>query len=173
MCSSDLFPSHDRRAGVNLTDDQIKFIIAVAADCKVDTRKSGKRVAHFSLMKDRKINRLKTIVDNLGLSYTEYDKTDRNWKCGRKYHTFNIVLPDWVEYKGLPYSWVNEMTSDQKKLFLDEIIQWDGNFVKGRDAFEFSSKLKEEADLVFNMAITSGHHANIRLRSNELGGLVS
>ena len=80
-----------------------------------------------------------------------------------------FVLPDWVEYKGLPYSWVNEMTSNQKKLFLDEIIKWDGNFVKGRDAFEFSSKLKEEADLVFNMAITSGHHANIRLRSNELG----
>lgn len=155
--------------GVDLSDYQIRFIIAVAADCKVDVRKSGKRVAHFSFMKDRKIHRLKEILDVLELEYTEYDKEDRDWKCGRKYHTFNVTLPDWVEYKGLPIDWVTNMTTNQKKLFLDEIIYWDGNFVKERNAFEFASKIKSEAEMVANMAITNGKHAHIRLRSNRLG----
>jgi len=155
--------------GVNLTDDQIRFIIAVAADCKVDTRKSGKRVAHFCFIKERKIKRLKELLDSLNLEYTEYNKENRNWECGRKYHTFNVTLPDWVEYKGLPLDWVTLMSSSQKDLFLDEIIYWDGNFVKDRNAFEFSSKLKHEAEMVANIAITNGRHAHLRLRKNELG----
>lgn len=155
--------------GISLTDDQIRFIIAVAADCKVDTRKSGKRVAHFSFIKERKITRLKEILESLHLEYTEYNKENRNWKCGRKYHTFNVVLPYWVEFKGLPLNWVTDMSAHQKTLFLDEIIYWDGNFVKNRNAFEFSSKLKHEADMVVTMAVTSGRHATVRLRKNDLG----
>lgn len=156
-------------SGVPLTDDQIKFIIAVAADSKVDTRKSGKRVAHFSFIKERKIIRLKNILEKLDLDYTEFDKSVHDWACGRKYHTFNVTLPEWVIEKGLPLNWLQDLNFKQKTLVLDEIILWDGNLVKGRDSFEFSSKLKHEAELVANLAITNNQHANISFRKNDLG----
>lgn len=156
-------------SGVPLTDDQIKFIIAVAADSKVDTRKSGKRVAHFSFIKERKITRLKNLLEKLDLVYTEFDKSVHDWACGRKYHTFNVTLPEWVIEKGLPLNWLQDLNFKQKTLVLDEIILWDGNLVKGRDSFEFSSKLKHEAELVANLAITNNQHANISFRKNDLG----
>lgn len=152
-----------------LTDDQIRFIIALSADAKVDRRLNGRIVAHFSFKKDRKISRLKGLLDRLNMSYTEYDKESHaHWeKVG--YYTFNVDLESWCEVKGLPNDWVTALDPAQRSLFLDEIVYWDGNEVKDRNSVEFSSKLKNEADLVQSIAVLNGCHASIRKRKNEYG----
>ena len=155
--------------GVNLSDEQLKFIVALSADSKVDERKSGKRVAHFSLIKDRKIKRLTELLDSLGMEYTSYGKEGRNWVCGRKYHTFNVTLEHWCLQKGLPLNWATELTLSQKETILSEIPYWDGNFVKERDAFEFSAKELDQCELVRDIALTSGKWAALRHRRNDLG----
>lgn len=152
-----------------LSDDQIRFIIALSADAKVDHRSNGRIVAHFSFKKDRKIARLKALLDRLDMHYTEYDKvTHIHWQ-NNGYHTFNVDLEDWCSIKGLPDNWVNTLSSEQRSVFLEEIVYWDGNQVKNRHSVEFNSKLKNEADLVQSIAVLSGHHAGIRKRKNKYG----
>lgn len=152
-----------------LSDNQIRFIVAFSADSKVDTRKSGKRVAHFGLIKDRKIERLQWLLKDLNMNFTQYDKETHEWQCGRKYHTFNVTLEDWVPVKGIPVEWVENLSLRQKLLVLEELILWDGNYVKNRNAFEFSTKRLEEVEIVQALAVTSGLHAKARKRKNSLG----
>lgn len=160
----------DCESSCTLTDDQLRFIVALSADAKVDTRKSGNKVAHFYFIKDRKIERLKYLIDKLGMKYTSYDKDYHGkYKNGKRYHTFNVQLEDWCFKKGLHIEWIETLNLRQRKLVLEEIILWDGNVCKGRNGFEFSSKLKSEADLIQALAVTSGYHASLRKRSNSLG----
>lgn len=160
----------DCESSCTLTDDQLRFIVALSADAKVDTRKSGNKVAHFYFIKDRKIERLNSLIDKLGMKYTSYDKDYHgDYKNGKRYHTFNVQLEDWCFKKGLHIEWIETLNLRQRKLVLEEIILWDGNVCKGRNGFEFSSKLKSEADLIQILAVTSGYHASLRKRSNSLG----
>lgn len=152
-----------------MSNDQLALIIAVAADSKVDRRVTKGDYCHFSFKKDRKISRLKNLLERLSIPYAEYSKKQhKEWSNG-SYHTINFTLPDWVESKGLPTSWLYTLSLEQKRFVIKELVNWDGNPVKDRQAIEFSSKLKSEADLVKTLAETSGMYASIRKRSNDLG----
>lgn len=153
--------------GISLTDEQISLIIAICADSKIDKRVNSRGQVHFEFIKQRKIERLTMLLESLGISYTTY--TSERVKTGQVYTTFNFKLPDFVEGKMLPKSWLADATCEQQNHILDEIILWDGNLVKGRNAFEFSSKHLDEASFVQSLAVLNGRYAGIRKRNNHLG----
>jgi archaellum biogenesis ATPase FlaH len=149
-----------------LSNDQLALIVAIAADSKVDERKTKEDVVHFSLQKLRKRERLEGLLSRLGIESRNFNSTYPDGRC--KY-TYNFELPSYIIQKGLPSDWLFTLTEDQRLFVLKELTYWDGNFVKDRDATEFSSKLYHEADLVRNLAKLSGLHASLRKKSNNLG----
>lgn len=162
--------------GSAMSDEQIQFIIAVTADCKLDTRASGRVVAHFNFKKERKIERLKSILDKLKLEYTEYPKGvtgNRGAKTlcevAKNYHTFNVQMPSWCQTKQFPPEWLSEFSYEQRGLFLSEVLLWDGNIGKRGESLEFSSAKEVEVDYVMAMANTYGYYVNKRKRSNQFG----
>lgn len=155
--------------GVNLTNDQLALIVAIAADSKVDVRKTKEDVVHFALVKSRKVVRLGNILNSLGIHSRNFASPLNKSETGKQYHTFNFELPSWIKKKGLPQEWLTELSEEQREFVLKEITFWDGNFVKDRNSTEFSSKLYKEADLIRNLAKLSGKHASLRKRSNHLG----
>lgn len=152
--------------GINLTNDEIALVIAICADSKLDHRVRTNKQAHFAFVKERKIIRLKGILDRLEIPYTSYTNT---WVEGKTYTTFNLRIPDYVSDKFLPVSWLKDATREQAEFILNEIIHWDGNLVKERDAFEFNSKHKREVDFVQAMATLVGRYAAVRFRKNQYG----
>lgn len=81
---------------------------------------SGELAIRFSFKKDRKINRLKNLLDKLNYNYTMYEKN----KSG--YVTFHIKTTEifqkdleWVNLSGKSSEWCLE--------FLKELSHWDGN----------------------------------------------
>ncbi len=153
--------------GTGLTKNQIALIIAVAADAKYDVRKSGKVRFHMEFIKQRKADRMMLILNSLNIPYTSYINTYES--TGKTYTTFNFDKPDFMAGKGIPSDWISSTSIEEKKFILDEMVEWDGNKVKGRDHFEFSSKSLHEASVIQIIAISVGYTATLRKRENVYG----
>src|SRR3712207_2497846 len=166
VCSSDLITGSIPTAinfngiGTGLSKDEIALRIAISADSKMKILKNGKSYFHFGFKKERKIKRLRDLLNRLCISYTSYKK-----EYG--YTTFNFALPEYR--KGLPEEWVTSMTLEERKFFIEELVHWDGNKVKGRNQYEFSSKSLKENEIVQAIAHTCGYMSTIMKRKNKFG----
>jgi len=162
--SSVLLSTQTDGQGTGLSEDQIALTLAICADSKLDTQKSGRVKAHLSFMKARKIERLIGILSRLGVEYTSYVNT---YASGKTYTTFNLALPDYISDKRIPVSWVSTATAKEKDFILDELRWWDGNECKLYT--EFTSKHKSECDTVQALCVTNNRYSVVRERSNKLG----
>lgn len=132
-------------SGFNLSDDEIRFMLAVIADGSFYS-KTGVR---FNLKKERKKIELKNILDALGISYTwkelptgfavVHTKAPRSEK---------IFTQDW-------YS----CSKEQLQLICDNVLKWDGSIKRGRKMFFSSSK--ESADFIQFAFTSCGYRARI------------
>ena len=152
--------------GTGLTKKQLQLVIAVCADGSINNRKKSNNVAHFGLMKKRKIERLTGILNDLKISYSSYVNTYSNDK---QYTTFNFTLPDYVDDKNLRNDWLVSATIDERLFILDELKHWDGYSVKDRNSIEFSSKSFDDASFIQELAHTCGYYASVKHKSNDLG----
>lgn len=152
--------------GTGLTKKQLQLVIAVCADGSINKRKKSNNVAHFGLMKKRKIERLTGILNDLNISYSSYVNTYSNDK---QYTTFNFTLPDYVDDKNLRNDWLVSATIDERLFILDELKHWDGYSVKDRNSIEFSSKSFDDASFIQELAHTCGYYASVKHKSNDLG----
>jgi archaellum biogenesis ATPase FlaH len=153
--------------GIGLSEDQIIFKIALCADAKIDVRSTGK-FAHFAFKKVRKIERLRGVLDRLGLEYSSYEKTWSN----DDYTTFNVKLPEYADDKVIPVEWISNATILEKDFIISELALWDGNFEKTHYEYTtiaFSSKYFSEASTVQGLAATAGRYSTLRKRSNKFG----
>ena len=147
---------------IPLSSDQIALYLAVSADCTIDIRKKC-RYSRFSVKKQRKYDRMKNILDNLGIEYFD----NPNATGGYKYIGFRT--PDWIESKELPTSWVYDATLEQRKFILDEMVYWGGNKVPNRNQVEYSTNLYSNAVLIQTIAHTCGYMSTIMKRKNSHG----
>lgn len=150
--------------GIPLTNDQIALLLAVCADSKLDYRVNSNYKAHFAFTKDRKIQRLKGLLERLDITYSSYQRV----YSGKNYTTFNLTLPDWITSKTIPFDWVLKATQVQREFILSELLHWDGNYSK-EGWYEFTSKHFSECDTVYQLLILSGRYGNVRERSNQFG----
>jgi KaiC/GvpD/RAD55 family RecA-like ATPase len=158
--------------GIPLSDDQIRFAVALSADAKIDERKQtgyhkGKerRYCHFGLKRQRKVERLHAILKSIGIQYL-FTANPKN-RIGYNYFSFSI--PDWVPGRFFPTEWLSLATLRQRKLILEELIHWDGNSVPNRNQTEYSSKYIDNATWIQTLAMTSGISATIIDRRNQFG----
>lgn len=150
--------------GIPLSNNQIALYLAVSADCTIDVRKTT-RHCRFSVKKDRKYDRMKALLDELGIKYFTSDR--QSSKVGYQYIGF--TTPDWIKSKILPQEWIGLATVEQRKFILNEMVHWDGNHVPNRNMFEYSSKEYKNATFMQTIAHTCGYSSNICKRHNEHG----
>lgn len=96
--------------GLDMTDDEIRAKVMVSADGS-----SCKNAWVLRLKKDRKIERARTLIKNLGINFSENVHADGSTVIRFVYQKFS---------KGLEDMWGANL--DQLKLICDEAMHWDG-----------------------------------------------
>ena len=132
-----------------LTDKE-KFLIALQADGTI----RGDYVCEFNLKKQRKIDRLTKLIDNLKLEYKIYDYPSRKDQKTFRVHTdFKLDYDDmkrsfsWVDTANISSTWSNE--------FIDELVQWDGT-IRSSKRYKFDTTDKKVMDTVEIIALSAG-----------------
>ena len=146
--------------GLNITDDMLRFYIAVQADghYMYEKRLNGEKSYYgleFHLKKERKIKRIKEILDSCGFDWVENKKSDGSVSI-RIYNDSDVnivhdICEKFLENKHFTWKCL-ELSERQAKVFLDEILLWDGC----ADADMYSSNDKINLDIVSALAAING-----------------
>lgn len=155
--------------GLNLTDDEIRYLVAVQADGyyardnRVERVKNGKKYnskpyeigVEFHLKKDRKIDRLIDILESIGADYSiRKNNTLVKVKHGQNYDK------NWCE-QYLNNKHFTEIffqfDKHQADIFLNELRYWDGRSTV--DYISYSSVDKQNIDVVQGVAALHGYRS--------------
>lgn len=143
-------------AGLPLTDDEIRFLVWVQGDghymkgtyqdiCGIE----------FHVKKQRKIDRIKEILDNLMIDYTVSSKKDGSVS----YRNYGTDLYHWCEQwlkdKQFQYNLL-EMNEHQYDVFWNECLQVDG--CEAGDLY--TSAIQNNLDVVQAVCATKGYRTN-------------
>lgn len=146
--------------GLDLTDDEIRLLVAIQADgclrSNSKTQRVGERRIYFHLKKDRKCERLEKLIKGYKMHHG----------IGADgYHNILFTLPEHIPYtKTFDFRWIHQMSQHQRLVFLRELPYWDGNFVKGRTMTEYNTTDEHNADFVQALAVCSGVASTKRLK---------
>jgi hypothetical protein len=146
--------------GIDLTDNQIRFAIAVSADFCF----KGGGYLYCALKRQRKVDRLKELLESLNIKYS-FKKDIRGYQ---NFFIKKSLVPDYV-FKLFPMDWISKSTQKQKELIINEMLYWDGNSVPNRHQIEYSSKEIHNATFIQTISSLCGYCSTIIKRSNRLG----
>lgn len=132
--------------GINLTDDEIKLMLAVICDGTFDKRKEYYNQCTLNLKKERKITEARNILNRLGIEYTENTR-----KNGYTYFRFKAPRKE----KVFSADWYN-CSNHQLHVICENIMQWDGWNNK-----KFTTTIKKNADFVQFAYSSCGYRATI------------
>ena len=114
--------------GLPLTCDEIALLVWVQGDghYMIDNKSGRVMGVEFHLKKERKINRVKSLLDSIGIDYSE--SACRNGSVhiriyGSALYTF---AESWLDDKKFTYKLIN-MNMEQFDAFLNELLIVDGN----------------------------------------------
>ena len=146
--------------GINITDDMLRFFVAVQADghYMYDRRADGSKSYYgveFHLRKERKIERIKDILDACGFEWSERVKGDGSTSI-RVYNSEGVnivsdICEDFLHDKQFTWECL-EMSEYQANLFLDELLYWDGC----EAASLYTSRVRKNLDIVSAVAALNG-----------------
>lgn len=145
-------------SGISLTDAELKYLVAIQADghyMKDKEHPDRPYGIEFHLMKQRKIDLLEDILDELGKEYSIGDRSDGS-KVVRVYGADEVA---WAEkfLVNKKFSWsLLEMDEHQADVFLDTVLDFDGC----RAGNDYSSSMAQNVDVV--QAIASIHGIGTR-----------
>lgn len=147
--------------GIDLTDDQLRLCIALSADAYFFPNGWKAKVC---VKKDRKKERLRSILKECGVEWREWSSKTRP-----DFVEISFRVPQWATRRVFDWSWIELATLRQRRLILEELVEWDGNRVPNRAQVEYSSKYKENVDWVQTLAHTAGFSSSVIHRSNAHG----
>lgn len=157
----------------SMLSDLEKLMIATQADGTVSNRYNGVRSGTvpvwFTFSKERKINRLYEICNNLKFNireltpdkhFTEKVKLKRRFKVDvpAEYNVMAWKTLNWVDLEKVDPSWGES--------FLRELGYWDGTFSfndSKRISIVYSSVIKENVDVIQSVAALCGYSARYRV----------
>ncbi len=131
---------------LNLSNDEIALILAIVADGCI--RPNGK--VEFHLKKSRKINRLQSILERLGILFKTFNLKGDTWGCSFSWSKATKTLASF---------W--EASVPQLHFIAEEVFFWDGHHRTEKGTKAFHSTNKESADLVQYACSVSGLRTNI------------
>ena len=121
-------------SGINLTDAEIKLMLAVIA---AGSFKKDRNFCVINLKKQRKIDELRSILNESGIPYKENHRING--------YTYFLFTPP-IKTKEFPKEWYNA-TQTQLQLIADNVLKWDGSVDKyGKRKFD--TTVKANADYV-------------------------
>jgi DNA polymerase I-like protein with 3'-5' exonuclease and polymerase domains len=144
-------------------DDYMRLIAALQADGHIaytDKGNISSYVWHFR--KERKVTRLKSILNNLNIPYTYAIHND-----GIDHRiTIKGELEDYMKYPG---SWLLEHTASNLKVWLLELLEWDGH-VKTTNGVRssISTTIKESAEWIQTIAHLCGYASKILTKHRDV-----
>lgn len=146
--------------GLKLSDDMIKFYIAVQADGYYIKENGSYYGLEFHLKKERKIKKIKEILQNLHFEYNISNKSDGSVSI-KLWNKDNInivedICEKYLKDKCFTWKWL-QLNKEQAKLFLEEILYWDGCAT----ANKYSSSKQENLDIVNAIASLNGRGSRV------------
>lgn len=146
-------------SGINLSDDEIRLMIAVFADGSFYGNKEENKTynqARFHLKKDRKKNRLNEILNRMNKKYRIIPS------AADGYDDYYVDVP--FRAKHYPVEWYN-CNKHQLEIIADEVMYWDGNYKKHNC---YSTTNKNDADFIQFVYSSLGYRATIN--TNDRSG---
>ena len=166
--------------GLDISDNLLRFLIAVQADGHYMTEYRStipyQYGVEFHLKKERKINRIIEILDNLDFPYSINKKSDGSASV-RIYNndTTNYVqlCEKWLINKTFGWDWIN-LSPEQAKILFSELLLWDGCVANNT----YTSTIKQNIDIVSAIAALNGQpshvdtsHQKISFKPNNYYGI--
>ena len=125
--------------GINLTDDEIRLMVAVVADGSFQSN-TQTNWCIFHLKKQRKKDRLISLLTKCNIDYKECKSASEG------YTDYKFYAP--LRIKQFPSEWYN-CTKEQFNIIVDEYKYWDGYFaIQGNRIPSYSSTHKSDADFM-------------------------
>lgn len=109
------FPAPDNARGIDLTDDELRLMVAVCADGNFALQTT--KHCRMALRKDRKKARIRELLNLCGIEFTETTYDNRPTES-----RFSFYAPS--NNKTLSAYW--DASPAQLSIIADEIVQWDG-----------------------------------------------
>lgn len=153
-----LHSGYNKNLEYNITDDMIKFCVAVQADGHF----VGQKI-RFVFKKKRKKDRL---LDILKFFSVNYKFSEKMWSGSVHYEIIvtRPFLPLITNNKTFSKECL-ELSLRQCSLFLEELKFWDGSST--RENFDYCSVLKENIDVIQAVAALSGYRAHVYKHSSK------
>lgn len=146
--------------GLPLADEEIALLVATQADGSY--MKQGGVEFHFK--KQRKIERLCSLLDSLGIDYSH-----KKHITGTKIRIYGSGIVNFLEKYLDNKNFSNEflkMNSMQRDFFLKEILKWDG--YKREVNYNYTSVKKENIDIVQSLLFLDGKTSLIQKNNVSL-----
>lgn len=137
--------------GIDLTDDEIRLMVAVFADGSY--MYSHKHRVRFHLKKDRKKKRLVSLLNRMGVDYKEIKSATDG------YTDYYFTAP--FRAKHYPDEWYN-CNKHQLEIIADEVMYWDGEYNIHN---HFSTTNKKDADFIQFVYSAIGYRASISVNN--------
>jgi serine protein kinase len=131
--------------GLNLTDDEIRLIVAIQADSHVQDGR-----VDFSLKHGYKIDRLTALLESVGIPYV------RAARVGSK-EGFTRIKFKW-EHATKSFNNFYTANSAQLRVFSSESMRWDGDTIRGR----YNTTVLDNAKFIQFAFNASGVRSTIR-----------
>lgn len=148
-----------KTSGIPLSNEEIRLLTAVYADGRYDGHKIDIR-----LVKDRKKDRLRALLKECDIGWTERNIYNTKYTCFYFYPTPSIK--EWFVDKQFTHKWYN-CTDDQLKTIIDECVYWDGSVGTGNRLGEYYSSKKNEVDFIQFALHRLGYRASISLNNTS------
>lgn len=146
---------HGGRSGVDITDDQLRVMVAVLADGNFHPHSAG-NLCRVTVRKDRKKARLEWLLAKAGI---EWDSRCYDGRPTEVTYLFEAPL------KTKSYDWAWECSHHQLEVFYDESPHWDGLF-SGHE-WRFHSTDKGAADFMQYVCHATGRRAALSMKVRE------
>lgn len=142
------------RAGVPFSDAQLRLMVAVQADGNFNRTRPLSTYCRILLQKDRKKDRLRQLLVEAGVPFSERPVLSR---VGFSSFTFHAPL------RSKDFEWAWDASSAQLQIMVDEFNHWDGSFSDGR----YATTCKKSADFAQYALSSCGLRSVISETPNE------
>nr|DAU25092.1 MAG TPA: Calcineurin-like phosphoesterase [Caudoviricetes sp.] len=146
---------------INSSDTELRLLVNIWADASIEGDSF-----RFHLKKERKIQHLKELLQELGLEYSE-----RKQSCGTtkiristkdSKHYLDRYFPDKIKVLPQIIRWASP---DQAKVILEEYSITDGcKNSASKNSYQISTSKKEEADILQELFVKSGMRSSVLKR---------
>lgn len=149
-------------AGVAMSDALLRLQIAVIADGHFPYPKIDSVI--IRLKKERKKERLRKLLADAGIEYTQREITEEDGRCDPGFCIFRFQAP---RHEKEFTSWWWDLDAHQLEIFRDEVLHWDGSFATGNRFASFHSGSKASIDFVQYVFAGAGYGTSIRVDARE------